>query len=115
MWDPQRLPRFSFLNYSFKASCGLVGQVVGWEDVHTELAFLGNTSHKKKPFLSGIAQITSPPSPNLGKLVLFFGRQNDVFARITEPSNDDYDNDVIIILVLLMILVLKMTKKYHIT
>ena len=36
---------------------------------------LGRTSHKKNRFISGIAQ-------------------NDVFARITEPSNDDYDNDV---------------------
>ena len=33
---------------------------------------LGNTSHKKNRFLSGIAQITSPPSPNLGKLYNYF-------------------------------------------
>ena len=37
----------------------------------------------------------SPPSPNLGKLYNFFlDVKNDVFACITEPSNDDYDNDV---------------------
>ena len=63
---------------------------------------LGKTSFFKC-FLAGIAQITSP---------------RDVFARITEPSNDDYDNDVIIviiILVLLVILVSKLTKSIHIT
>ena len=56
----------------------------------------GNTSHKKNRFLSGIAQITSPPpSPQFGQVVqLFLDVKNDVFARITEPSNDDYDNDV---------------------
>ena len=30
---------------------------------------------EKKCFLSGIAQVTSPPHPNLGRLVLFFERQ----------------------------------------
>ena len=36
-----------------------------------------------------------PPSPQFGQLVqLFLDVQNDVFARITEPINDDYDNDV---------------------
>ena len=31
----------------------------------------------------------------MGKLYNFFlDVKNDVFARITEPSNDDYDNDV---------------------
>ena len=52
----------------------------------------GNTSHKKNRFLSGIAQITSP-SPQFRQVVqLFLDVKNDVFARITEPSNDDYDN-----------------------
>ena len=57
---------------------------------------LGKTSHKKNRFLSGIAQITSPPpSPQFGQVVqLFLDVKNEVFARITEPSNDDYDNDV---------------------
>ena len=43
----------------------------------------------------GIAQITSPPpSPQFGQLVpLFLDVKNDVLARITELSNDDYDND----------------------
>ena len=36
-----------------------------------------------------------PPSPQFGQLVpLFLDVKNDVFARITEPSNDDYDNYV---------------------
>ena len=35
------------------------------------------------------------PSPQFGQLVpLFLDVKNDVLARITEPSNDDYDNGV---------------------
>ena len=51
---------------------------------------------EKKSILSSIAQITSPPppSPQFGKLVpLFSDVENYVFAGITGPSNDDYDND----------------------
>ena len=51
---------------------------------------LGNTSQKKNWFLSGIAQITSPPPPhplNSGKL--YFGCQKRCLARITEPCNDN--------------------------
>ena len=53
------------------------------------------TSPKKNRFLSGIAQITSlPPSPQFGQVVqLFLDVKNDVLPRITEPNNDDYDND----------------------
>ena len=67
----------------------MVGEFLFWHG-------LGNTSYKKNRFLSGIAQITSlPPSPQFGQVVqLFLDVKNDVFARITEPSNDDYDNDV---------------------
>ena len=36
----------------------------------------------------------SPPPPNSGDLYFFFGRQKQHLARISEPSNDDYDNDV---------------------
>merc|ERR1712218_715553 len=36
-----------------------------------------------------------PPSPQFGQLVpLFLNVKNNVLARITEPSNDDYDNGV---------------------
>ena len=56
---------------------------------------LGRTSHKKNRFISGIAQITSPPPPPIrASCTTFLDVKNDVFARITEPSNDDYDNDV---------------------
>ena len=64
---------------------------------------LGNTSLKKECFLSGIVQITSPP--NSGNLVLFFGRQKQRFARMTE-------NAMIIMMVILMIMMTKMTKKH---
>ena len=37
----------------------------------------------------------SPPLPQFGQLVpLFLDVKNDVLARITEQSKDDYDNDV---------------------
>ena len=60
-------------------------------------ADLGKPSWKKKCFFLGIAQISSPPppSPQFGQLVpLFLDVKNDVLARITERSKDDYDNDV---------------------
>ena len=46
---------------------------------------------QKECFLSGIARITSPhPCPQFGQVVqLFLDVQNDILARITEPSNDD--------------------------
>ena len=35
-----------------------------------------------------------PPSPQFGQVVqLFLDVKNDVLPRITEPNNDDYDND----------------------
>ena len=36
--------------------------------------------------------LPSPPSPNSGNMVLFFGRQKRCFARMTEIFFDD-DND----------------------
>ena len=39
--------------------------------------------------------LSPPPFPQFGQLVpLFLDVKNDVLARITEPSNDDYDNGV---------------------
>ena len=67
--------------------------MVGWNGVccaathipHAQLAVsqLGKPSRKKKCFLLGIAQITSPPpSPQFGQLVpLFFKRQKRRFKR----------------------------------
>ena len=53
-----------------------------------------DTSSKKECFLSGIARITSPPSPQCGQVVqLFLDVKNNILTRITEPSNNDYDND----------------------
>ena len=38
--------------------------------------------------------LPKPPLPQSGKLYnLFLDVKNDVLTRITEPSNDDYDND----------------------
>ena len=82
------------------------------------LASLGKKSDKKNRFLSGIAQITSPPKS--GKLYNFFWTSITTFLRVlqnqvTMITTMVWVIIVIIILVLLMILVLKMTKKYHIT
>ena len=76
---------------------------------------------EKKCFLSGIAQITSPPPPhpNLGKLYNLFWTSKMTFLCILQNqvtiTTMMWVIIVIIILVLLMILVLKMTKKYHLT
>ena len=51
-------------------------------------SMLGSTSYKKKCFLSGIAQITSPPLPPIrATCTTFFGRQKRRLAHITDPSN----------------------------
>ena len=58
-------------------------------------AVLGNTSHKKIDFFRALPKLPLPPSPQFGQVVQFFlDVKNDFFAHITEPSNDDYDNDV---------------------
>ena len=49
---------------------------------------------RKKTFSLGIAQITSPPSPQFWQVVqLFLDVKYDVLTRFTESSNNDYDND----------------------
>ena len=59
------------------------------------ILYLGKTSHKKIDFFRALPKLPLPPSPQFGQVVqLFLDVKNDVFARITEPSNDDYDNDV---------------------
>ena len=50
---------------------------------------------KKNVFFWALPKLPLPPSPQFGQVVqLFLDVKNEVFARITEPSNDDYDNDV---------------------
>ena len=47
---------------------------------------------KGTPPIRKIDFFDSPPSPNSGKLYnIFLDVKNDVFVRITEPSNNDYD------------------------
>ena len=50
----------------------------------------------KIDFFRASPKLPLPPTPlNLGKLYNFFlDVKNDVFARITEPSNNDYDINV---------------------
>ena len=49
---------------------------------------------KKNVFFRALPELPNhpPPDPNLGNLVLFFGRQKWRFARMTEIFFD-YDND----------------------
>ena len=75
---------------------------------------------KQAALLLDFVQITPPPFPQFGQLVpLFLDVKNNVLARITEPSNDDYDNGVSDNcdqnFGTFDDFVLKMTKKYHIT
>ena len=38
--------------------------------------------------------LSTPPPPQFGQVVQFFlDVKNDVLARITQPSNNDYDNN----------------------
>ena len=54
---------------------------------------LGKGSVEKNRLLSGIARISGTPPPNSGNLVLFFRMSKRRFARMTEKStNDDNDN-----------------------
>ena len=79
----------------------------------------GTPPIKKIDFFRALPKLPLP-SPQFGQVVQhFLDVKNDVFTRNTEPSNNDYDND--------MSdncdnnfgtfddFVLKMTKKYHIT
>ena len=55
----------------------------------------GSPPGKKNVFFWALPKLPLPPSPQFGQVVqLFLDVKNDVFARITEPSNDDYDNGV---------------------
>ena len=58
----------------------------------------GSPPIKKNAFFRALPDLPfppTPPSPQFGQLVpLFLDVKNDVLARITEPSKDDYDNDV---------------------
>ena len=82
----------------------------------------GTPPRRKIDFFWALPKL--PPPPNSGKLYNFFGRHKRCLARITEPSNYDYDNDVSDNCDHNFCtfddfgdtkLVLKMTKKYHIT
>ena len=56
----------------------------------------GSPPEKKNVFFWALPKFPlPPPSPQFGQLVpLFLDVKNDVLARITERSKDDYDNDV---------------------
>ena len=52
-------------------------------------------TEEEKKFFRALPKLPLPASPQFGQLVpLFLDVKNDVLARITEPSNDDYDNGV---------------------
>ena len=50
---------------------------------------------KKIDFFLALPKLPQPPLPPIrASCTTFFGRQKRRLAHITEPSNDDYDNDV---------------------
>ena len=60
---------------------------------HNDL--LGKPSWKKNVFFRALPKLPPPTlSPIWATCTTFLDVKNDVLARITEPSNDDYDNDV---------------------
>jgi len=76
---------------------------------------------KKNVFFRALPESPKPPphDPNSGNLVLFFGRQKQRFARMTEfflmMIMMVSMIIMMIILVILMIIMTKMTKKHTIT
>ena len=51
-------------------------------------------SYKKNVFFRALPELPHPPLPPIrATCTTFFDVKNDVLARITELSNDDYDND----------------------
>ena len=56
---------------------------------------LGTPPIKKIDFFRALPKLPPPPLPPIrASCTTFFGRQKRRLARITEPSNDGYDNDV---------------------
>ena len=54
----------------------------------------GQPPVKKNVFFRALPKLPLPPSPRFGQLVPLFSHvKNNLLARITEPNNDDYDND----------------------
>ena len=67
---------------SFYAKCVIISQIQGSPP---EFFF----------FFQALPKLPLPPFPPIwASYTTFFGRQKRRLARITEPSNDDYDNDV---------------------
>ena len=59
-----------------------------------EVGLKGSPPVKKNVFFQALPELP-PPLPQFGQVVpLFLDVKNDVLTRITEPSNDDYDNGV---------------------
>ena len=75
--------------------CG--ASMVNWKGPGEPLIvghYTGTPPIRKIDFFRALPKLP-PPSPQFGQVVqLFLDVKNDVFVRITEPSNDDYDNDV---------------------
>ena len=55
----------------------------------------GSPPEKNNVFFRALPKLPPPPLPPIrATFTTFFGRQKRCLARITEPSNNDYDNDV---------------------
>ena len=53
----------------------------------------GSTSYKKNVFFRALPKLPLPLPPIWANCTTFLDVKNDVLARITEPCNNDYDND----------------------
>ena len=54
----------------------------------------GDLPEKKHIFFWALPKLPPPLPPIRASCTTFFWRQKQRLARISEPSNDDYDNDV---------------------
>ena len=62
--------------------------------LHPHLSPKGTPPIRKIDFFWALPKLPLPPSPIFGQVVQFFWTSKRRLARITEPSNNDYDNDV---------------------
>ena len=64
-------------------------EILKWHplsDRLTKVRYRAAGAAKKAVYFRAVPELANPPSPNSGNLVLFYGRQNNVFVRMTEEK-----------------------------
>ena len=56
--------------------------------------YKGRSSERKNIFFRALPELPLSPPPIRATCTTFLDVKNNVLARITKPSNDDYDNGV---------------------